>query len=90
MLHKRVLSRKPKLVAKVTCLQSPKMAKAASFFFRFSQSTLSAIFRAFLQSPEEFAREKIDKLLTECGWIIQDRAGMISESGTEGVQQQLG
>src|SRR6476660_5317407 len=25
-----------------------------------------------MSSPEELAREKIDKLLTECGWIIQD------------------
>src|SRR5216117_4068552 len=27
-----------------------------------------------MPSPEELAREKIDKLLTECGWIIQNRA----------------
>jgi type I restriction enzyme, R subunit len=26
-----------------------------------------------MQSPEEIARENIDKLLTECGWIIQNR-----------------
>jgi type I restriction enzyme, R subunit len=25
-----------------------------------------------MPSPEELARENIDKLLTECGWIIQD------------------
>ena len=25
-----------------------------------------------MSSPEELAREKICKLLTECGWIIQD------------------
>jgi type I restriction enzyme, R subunit len=27
-----------------------------------------------MQSPEDLAREKIDKLLTECGWIIQNRS----------------
>src|SRR5438552_2872846 len=27
-----------------------------------------------MPSPEELAREKIDKLLTECGWIIQNRS----------------
>src|SRR5438128_2284333 len=27
-----------------------------------------------MQSPEERAREKIDKLLTDCGWIIQNRS----------------
>src|SRR5437870_11925287 len=27
-----------------------------------------------MQSPEELAREKIDKLLTDCGWIIQNRS----------------
>src|SRR5712691_11318776 len=26
-----------------------------------------------MASPEELAREKIDKLLTECGWLIQNR-----------------
>ncbi len=25
-----------------------------------------------MPSPEELAREKVDKLLTDCGWIIQD------------------
>ena len=25
-----------------------------------------------MQSPEELAREKIDSLLTKCGWTIQD------------------
>jgi type I restriction enzyme R subunit len=27
-----------------------------------------------MQSPEELAREKIDKLLSDCGWIIQNRS----------------
>jgi hypothetical protein len=26
-----------------------------------------------MSSPEELAREKIDKLWTDCGWIIQNR-----------------
>src|SRR5437764_14094660 len=26
-----------------------------------------------MPSPEELAREKIDKLLTECGWILQNQ-----------------
>src|SRR6266849_5961301 len=26
-----------------------------------------------MPSPEELAREKIDKLLTDCGWILQNR-----------------
>jgi hypothetical protein len=31
-------------------------------------------FSGFMASPEELAREKIDKLLTECGWTIQNRS----------------
>ena len=27
-----------------------------------------------MRSPEELAREKIDKLLAECGWTIQNRS----------------
>src|SRR5438093_7528203 len=27
-----------------------------------------------MASPEELAREKIDKLLTDCGWTIQNRS----------------
>src|SRR6266446_7898874 len=27
-----------------------------------------------MPSPEELAREKIDKLLTDCGWIVQNRS----------------
>src|SRR5882724_6627915 len=46
----------------------------AAFFFRFSHSEISAILRAFMPSPEELAREKIDALLTQCGWVIQNRS----------------
>ena len=27
-----------------------------------------------MPSPEELAREKIDKLLTDCGWTVQNRS----------------
>src|SRR2546430_6497944 len=37
-----------------------------------------------MQSPEELAREKIDKLLTDCGWTIQNRA-TINFSAARGV-----
>src|SRR6266576_6485921 len=37
-----------------------------------------------MPSPEELAREKIDKLLNECGWIIQDR-DTINLSASRGV-----
>src|SRR5437870_13888811 len=37
-----------------------------------------------MQSPEELAREKIDKLLTDCGWIIQNRS-TINFSAARGV-----
>src|SRR5216117_3140876 len=37
-----------------------------------------------MQSPEELAREKIDKLLTECGWIIQNRS-TINLSASRGI-----
>jgi hypothetical protein len=40
----------------------------------FNLLPLSAIFRAFMQSPEELAREKIDPLLQQCGWVIQNRS----------------
>src|SRR5206468_3738969 len=43
-----------------------------------------AIFRAFMQSPEERAREKIDKLLTDCGWTIQNRS-TINFSAARGI-----
>ena len=34
-----------------------------------------------MQSPEELAREKIDKLLTDCGWIIQNRSTINISAG---------
>ena len=37
-----------------------------------------------MQSPEQLAREKIDKLLTECGWEIQNRS-TINLSASHGV-----
>src|SRR6266480_5734086 len=37
-----------------------------------------------MQSPEELAREKIDALLQQCGWILQDR-GTINLSASRGV-----
>lgn len=37
-----------------------------------------------MPSPEELAREKIDKLLTDCGWILQNR-NTINLSASRGV-----
>src|SRR6266571_5064613 len=37
-----------------------------------------------MSSPEELAREKIDKLLTDCGWIIQNRS-TINLAASRGV-----
>src|SRR5437868_2853746 len=37
-----------------------------------------------MPSPEELAREKIDKLLAECGWILQDRS-TINLSASRGI-----
>src|SRR5205085_5172406 len=37
-----------------------------------------------MRSPEELAREKIDKLLTECGWILQNRS-TINLSAGQGI-----
>src|SRR5205807_8859348 len=37
-----------------------------------------------MPSPEELAREKIDKLLTDCGWILQNR-GTINLSAGRGI-----
>jgi type I restriction enzyme R subunit len=37
-----------------------------------------------MSSPEELAREKIDALLTQCGWIIQNR-NTINLSATPGI-----
>src|SRR5438309_1334730 len=37
-----------------------------------------------MPSPEELAREKIDKLLTDCGWIVQNRS-TINLSASRGI-----
>jgi type I restriction enzyme R subunit len=37
-----------------------------------------------MQSPEELAREKIDALLTQCGWILQNRT-TINLSAARGI-----
>src|SRR5437660_1971964 len=37
-----------------------------------------------MSSPEELAREKIDKLLADCGWILQDRS-TINLSASRGI-----
>src|SRR5438552_380062 len=37
-----------------------------------------------MRSPEELAREEIDKLLTDCGWTIQNRS-TINFSAARGV-----
>jgi len=37
-----------------------------------------------MPSPEEFARENMDKLLTQCGWILQNRT-TINLSASRGV-----
>src|SRR6266516_5286811 len=41
-------------------------------------------FPRFMRSPEELAREKIDELLVECGWTIQNRS-TINLSAARGV-----
>jgi type I site-specific restriction endonuclease len=45
---------------------------------------VSAIFRAFMPSPEELAREKIDASLEQCSWILQSRS-TINLSASRGV-----
>jgi type I restriction enzyme, R subunit len=45
---------------------------------------LSAILRAFMHSPEELAREKIDALLQQCGWVLQSRS-TINLSASRGI-----
>src|SRR5207244_4246029 len=50
----------------------------------FMLSSPSVIFRAFMSSPEERAREKIDTLLQQCGWILQNRS-TINLSASRGV-----
>src|SRR5436309_14529764 len=37
-----------------------------------------------MPSPEELARQNIDKLLTECGWVIQNRS-TINLSAVRGI-----
>ena len=37
-----------------------------------------------MQSPEELAREKIDALLQQCGWVLQNRS-TINLSASRGV-----
>ena len=37
-----------------------------------------------MRSPEELAREKIDKLLTDCGWTLQNRS-TINLSASRGI-----
>ncbi len=37
-----------------------------------------------MSSPEELARENIDKLLTQCGWTVQDR-NTINLSAARGI-----
>jgi len=34
-----------------------------------------------MQSPEDLAREKIDKVLTDCGWILQNRSSINLSAG---------
>ena len=34
-----------------------------------------------MPSPEELAREKIDALLTQCGWILQNRSTIDLSAG---------
>src|SRR5437868_4013579 len=34
-----------------------------------------------MPSPEALAREKIDKLLTDCGWILQNRSTINLSAG---------
>jgi type I restriction enzyme R subunit len=37
-----------------------------------------------MQSTEELAREKIDRLLTDCGWTVQNRS-TINFSAARGI-----
>src|SRR5437763_14279279 len=45
---------------------------------------VSATFGALMPSPEELAREKIDPLLQQCGWVLQNRS-TINLSPARGV-----
>ena len=35
-----------------------------------------------MQSPEDLAREKIDALLEQCGWVIQNRSTINLSAGS--------
>jgi hypothetical protein len=50
----------------------------------FTLPFLSDKFRALMSSPEEFAREKIDALLQQCGWLLQSRS-TINLSASRGI-----
>jgi hypothetical protein len=62
------------------------ISASAQFFLHpfFPSFPFSAIFRALMSSPEELARENIDKLLTACGWKVQDRKS-INLGAAQGV-----
>src|SRR5262250_2277685 len=49
-----------------------------------SLEKVSAIFRTFMSSPEELAREKIDPLLEAGGWLLQNRS-TINLSASRGI-----
>src|SRR5207244_405674 len=49
------------------------IAASAALNSSFNLLPVSAILLAFMSSPEELAREKINALLQQCGWILQDR-----------------
>ena len=40
-----------------------------------------------MQSPEELARQKIDALLKQCGWIIQDRSTINLSAGRKTLKE---
>jgi len=43
-----------------------------------------------MSSPEELAREKIDALLQQCGWILQNRSTInLSASGGIAIREAL-
>ncbi|PYJ17579.1 MAG: hypothetical protein DME96_05560, partial [Verrucomicrobia bacterium] len=53
-------------------------------FFLLPSSLVLCYFPPFMRSPEELAREKIDPLLQQCGWILQNRS-TINLSASRGV-----
>jgi hypothetical protein len=42
-----------------------------------------------MQSPEDRAREKIDALLEQCGWILQNRSTIIAAEIVEDLEAAL-